>query len=339
MSGGAVETTTASGGESCGRISAIVPLSSFVLSSLFSILCQESVGDDDEGCFFLSQTSSNLRYPKGNFGRCLTERLARSVWNLAICWEIGVGNHLKDGKADQRNNLPRNKTMSLIYFEFNNAITFESFVSAPGPNGIWYPSQVPAIIPQGPGIYVILNSYGQQNPYNRYIGISQNLYQRFGTRQATLVELGFTQQQLNEIWLYWGNVTWWNTAQLYAPNPIPQGGAYGPWNAVGGIPQLPNGGLPVGNAHGQGGLQPFTGQVDGQLVNFENLLIRFFLGSRLLDGTVTNTLLTGNITNNTPYNMRVIIGYPTAVGGGVAESLDATLYTANNAGLNQFQTW
>lgn len=231
--------------------------------------------------------------------------------------------------------------MSLIYFELNNLITFDSFVSGLGPGRIWNPSQVPAIIPQAPGIYVILNTYGQQNQnnHNRYIGISQNLYQRFGPRQATLVELGFTQQQMDEIGLYWGNVTWWNTAQLYPPNQIPLGGAYGAWGAVGGIPQIPNQMLFPGNAHGQGGLQPFTGMVDEQLVNFENLLIRFFLAGIGLGGTVTNTLLIGAITNNTPYDMRVIVGYPTGVGGGVAASLDATLYTANNAGQNRFQTW
>lgn len=64
LSGGAVEATTASGGESCGRICAIVPLSSFVLFSLFSSLGQEFVGDDNEGSFLARQTSSKLIYSK-----------------------------------------------------------------------------------------------------------------------------------------------------------------------------------------------------------------------------------------------------------------------------------
>ncbi len=74
LSGGALDATTASGGERMGRISAIVPLSSFVSSSLFSILGQESIGDDDEGWFLLSETSSNLPYPKGGGKRLARER-------------------------------------------------------------------------------------------------------------------------------------------------------------------------------------------------------------------------------------------------------------------------
>jgi hypothetical protein len=50
----------------------------------------ESVGDDDEGSFLLSQTFSNQLYPKRNFWRCLTARLARSVWNFTIRWETGI---------------------------------------------------------------------------------------------------------------------------------------------------------------------------------------------------------------------------------------------------------
>lgn len=53
--------------------------SRFLVAESLGKSCQEPVGDDDEGSFLLNQTSSNLPYPKGNFWRCLTARLARSL--------------------------------------------------------------------------------------------------------------------------------------------------------------------------------------------------------------------------------------------------------------------
>ncbi|MGF1989417.1 MAG: hypothetical protein RMY62_016310 [Nostoc sp. ZfuVER08] len=47
--------------------SATVPHLLFLSSFQFSIPSQESVGDGNEGKFFLSQTSSKLLYSKGNF--------------------------------------------------------------------------------------------------------------------------------------------------------------------------------------------------------------------------------------------------------------------------------
>ena len=66
-----------------------------------------------------------------------------------------------------------------------------------------------ATLPEGmamSGIYVIWNAISK----NRYVGISNNIKDRFKGRLEVITEMGFDSRDLNNICIFWGSVYVWN---------------------------------------------------------------------------------------------------------------------------------
>jgi hypothetical protein len=156
--------------------------------------------------------------------------------------------------------------MSVINFNLNNVAALGIMAPPVCSGAASLPWQLQGI----GGIYMIVNTY----TINRYIGISYNLAQRFGPRLATTTEFGFAANQLNQIELFWGTVSFQDTPGFHG---IQQ-------------PQLKN--PPVYYA-------PLIGPVDGILVNFEHLLIHFVMKKLGAGGTVSNNMMMGDYSNPT----------------------------------------
>lgn len=192
----------------------------------------------------------------------------------------------------------------------------------------------PGTLPQGmgtqPGLYVIYNSLSN----NRYIGKSGDMAQRFASRMLTVNELGLTTQNLSGIGAYWGAVQAFNTP-LAPPNRLPysktlDGGAI-LWNAAVNGTSLaaflqPGAFMPNSKeANFAAALQPNLApncrvadpdytqtdpivQIDGQFIDVERLLIRFWLRAGM-GGTITNGQKTNGFTNTTASDLVVIMGW------------------------------
>jgi len=150
--------------------------------------------------------------------------------------------------------------MSNINFNLTNA----SYLGGMAPPALAGGAFGNATLPHGlagAGIYLIVNEAND----NRYVGISNNLAQRFATRMATVTEMGWSTANMNQLSVYWGGIQIQDT-----PGPGP------------GAPPL------VRNVAGFGA--PLNEQVDGVGVQLERLLIRFVL-SQFVGGTVSNNML------------------------------------------------
>lgn len=164
-----------------------------------------------------------------------------------------------------------------------------------------------------PGLYVIRN----QPSNNRYIGKSQNLANRFDSRMLTVNEFGLTQGNLAGIDAFYGPVTCYNTpaaaaaaAPLLPPLPVPGGIAWGAAGAGLGAAhaqEIPANVCPAPNyaAH------LVVVMIDGQPVNVEYLLIRFFM--QAYGGTVTNGQGFANFTNASPNPIHVMVEWANGI--------------------------
>jgi hypothetical protein len=156
-----------------------------------------------------------------------------------------------------------------VKFELNNFSTLGCMVPPRQPDGSYGQASLPQGMDDGAYVYMILNINAV--PHNRYIGISSNIQQRFNTRLATVVEMGFSQEIMNNIGVWWGSAYYTNV-----PNPNDQH-----WQAV----------------NPQGNPTALTVNINNQSVNLERLLIRFVMTQLQPqnENTVSNTAL------NTPY--------------------------------------
>jgi hypothetical protein len=177
------------------------------------------------------------------------------------------------------------------------------------------------------GFYIIRND----STNNRYVGKTHDFQQRFNARMLTINEFGLSQNDLNGIDAFWGQVEVYNSAAIHpgggiSPAPLPPNvtGAAGfaqtmpaaiP-HAIGGFNVLPQG---VGLAPANPAAAPnrLSGQpnynaavvrslVDGQVINLEHLLIRFVRQSGW-GGTITNGAYINIFTNATANRMDVVV--------------------------------
>lgn len=119
-----------------------------------------------------------------------------------------------------------------------------------------------AVLPQNmnfAGTYIIVNT----NSNNRYIGISGDIANRFRTRLATVTEMGFTQVEMGNIGVTWGQTAYRNTNQANAN-----------WNVVNPAPPA-----------------AYSVIIDGANVNLEYLLIGFVITQLGAGGTVSNNVM------------------------------------------------
>lgn len=72
------------------------------------------------------------------------------------------------------------------------------------------PTALPAGFPAAAGLYLIYN----QNTNNRYMGISNNLNNRFAGRQGACFELGFPQNVLNNVGAFVGTMRYRNNGVM-----------------------------------------------------------------------------------------------------------------------------
>ncbi|MCK6436711.1 hypothetical protein [Rivihabitans pingtungensis] len=136
-------------------------------------------------------------------------------------------------------------------------------------------------LPATPGLYLILNQ--QDRAENRYMGISQNVRDRFQGRQGACFELGFSQQALNNIYAFVGTMTYQNTQTNRNPPPFNQAPGY-----VAGSLQF---------------------QLDNQPYDLEHLFIKAAQYA-WPNGTITNTQKTGVFTNTGANPIDVIFSWP-----------------------------
>lgn len=166
--------------------------------------------------------------------------------------------------------------MPEVNFDLQHFSTLGGMVPEELANGQFGQAQLPANM-NGAHVYIILNI--NDIPHNRYIGISSDIEQRFNTRLATVVEMGFSQTIMDNIGVWWG--TAW-----YRDNPQQQ------WVPIAPQPQ-----------------QPLTHQINGHTVNLEQLLIRFVMTKLQPQdhNTVSNTLLNSPYTNLTGVPIQVTL--------------------------------
>lgn len=151
--------------------------------------------------------------------------------------------------------------MSQIIYNLTNGSRLGCMVPPMYQGGAWGNATLPLGL-AGQGMYIIVN----QGTNNRYAGTSTNLTKRFSSRMATVTEMGFSEQEMNQIIVFWGTVSTQNTPG-YMGNPNPAFSI-------------------VGNY-----APPVDAQLDGATVNLERLLIRYMLLHLGAGGTVSNNLL------------------------------------------------
>jgi hypothetical protein len=172
--------------------------------------------------------------------------------------------------------------MSQVVYNLMNASTLQCMVPPMAPGGGAYGNASLPLGLAGQGMYIIVNTITN----NRYAGISTDLAQRFNTRMATVTEMGFSEQQMNDIWLFWGAAATQNTPG-YLGNNNP------PFVIV------------------QDYSAPLNVNIDGVAINLEKLLIRFLLLHLGAGGTVSNNLLAwGPYVNPTAADMTVTLNWP-----------------------------
>jgi hypothetical protein len=214
--------------------------------------------------------------------------------------------------------------MCCIVYQLVNTGPLETLAS-PG-------SGQPGTLPQGmgnqPGLYLIYNALTN----NRYIGKSGDTAQRFAGRMLTINEFGLTSQNLSGIAGFWGTALAFNTP-LAPPNRLPysktlDNGAI-LWNGdVRGTslwPFLTPGNFTPGSqeanfaaivqANVAANLRVAdpdytqnnpTVTLDGQSIDVERLLIRFWLRAGM-GGTITNGQKDAAFTNPTANDLIVIV--------------------------------
>ncbi|RMH61262.1 MAG: hypothetical protein D6677_12160 [Calditrichaeota bacterium] len=149
--------------------------------------------------------------------------------------------------------------LGAVMFNLNNAAKLGTMVPPDFGGGHFGTARLPhGLI--GPGIYMIVNLHTN----NRYVGISTELEKRFGSRLSVVTELGFTTAQMDKIGVYWGTVLTQDTpsAGVVATPPL--------WKPA------------------RCYVSPLKGTVDGELLNLEQLLIRFTLTQ--IQGTISNNI-------------------------------------------------
>jgi hypothetical protein len=95
--------------------------------------------------------------------------------------------------------------MANIMFNLGAPISLNQML----PDEAGEPVALPHAIPNTQGLYLILNQNNQQE--NRYMGISVELRTRFAARQGSCFELGFAKSVLNNIYAYLGTASYQNT--------------------------------------------------------------------------------------------------------------------------------
>lgn len=172
--------------------------------------------------------------------------------------------------------------MSQVIYNLMNASTLRCMVPPMTPGSGAYGNASLPLGLAGQGMYIIVNI----DTNNRYAGISTDLAQRFNSRLATVTEMGFSEQQMERIWLFWGTALIQNTPG-YQGNNNPQLVAVTDYSA------------------------PLQVNIDGVGVNLERLLIRFLLLHLGAGGTVSNNLLAwAPYVNPTAANMQVTLNWP-----------------------------
>lgn len=97
-------------------------------------------------------------------------------------------------------------------------LSFPIYLTNILPPGPGVPVALPGAFPHNPGLYIILN---QNNPQeNRYMGISNDLRQRFSERQGVCYDLGFAQAILNGIYAFIGTMRYCSEGDRVWSNPV-----------------------------------------------------------------------------------------------------------------------
>lgn len=160
--------------------------------------------------------------------------------------------------------------MGYIYYRLTNASSLQAMVPPALGGGMFGAAALPAGMAGVAGIYIIINCNGPLE--NRYIGISQNIGNRFAGRMSVVTELGFSAATMAQIFVVWRSVRVRNSPHglpaASAPvNPLLYGGggvSFPNWTAPGWTNVVP-------------GVGPFTRVIDGNVINLEHLLIRFVM--------------------------------------------------------------
>lgn len=134
------------------------------------------------------------------------------------------------------------------------------------------------------GIYLILNQ--SYVPANRYMGITDDIQNRFAGRQGACFELGFAQASLNQVMAFLGVVRYRNNGVMV-------------WTFAGGY---------------GAGQQLVT--LDAQNYDYEHMFIKSVQHAWPLH-TVTNTQKTGALTNNGAHPLNVQVTWNGGAWGGV----------------------
>jgi hypothetical protein len=195
-----------------------------------------------------------------------------------------------------------------IYYRLTNAASLQNMAPAALMGGGFAAAALPPGMAGFAGMYIIINCIGATE--NRYIGISQNIGNRFSTRMSVVTELGFPTATMAQIYVVWGTVRVRNhphgLAAAQAPlTPVLYGGppaniAFPNWGAGGWANPVP-----------AGGGAAFTAMIDGNLINLEHLLIRFVMMRLGAGGTVSNNVLMAPF--NHPNGLGVVGAQPLIV--------------------------
>jgi hypothetical protein len=94
--------------------------------------------------------------------------------------------------------------MAGIYYQLTKVSNLTCFAAEEDGSGGWTDSRLPGGMDGVSGIYLILNE--TTSTPNRYVGIAQDLGHRFGTRLASVCELGLSQGALERVIAFWGYV-------------------------------------------------------------------------------------------------------------------------------------
>lgn len=151
--------------------------------------------------------------------------------------------------------------MSLVHFNLLHSTNLANMAPPTLPNGNFGNAQLPNGMDM-PGMYIIVNT----GTNNRYIGIANNIKNRFSHRLPTVVELGFDNATMSRIGVTWGSVEYQHTGV---------------------------------NAWHTAPANPATVMIDGVTVDLERLLIRFVLTQFGAGGTVSNNRQIAPYTNQT----------------------------------------
>ena len=152
--------------------------------------------------------------------------------------------------------------MADVWFDLGNAIPLAPMIPTVAGTATNLPGGIYGN--HNSGCYVILNrSY---NPFNRYMGITDDFQTRFSQRQGACFELGIMQATLNHVEAYLGVAKYRNNGALH-------------WTHVAGYV---NGQLQI--------------SLDGHFYDFEHVFIKSVQHGWPFH-TVTNTQKTGILTN------------------------------------------